>query len=408
MASLKKRGKYYYIKFFKTEDGERRENVKSLGIKYKKEAEKALDTLEELEGQGAIDPYHKDFDPKHVLKELNSSDKKLNINTVRQAADYFYQRKSHLSNATIRNPKNRTLDNSGAYERAIEHFITKNDIAGLSPLMVRQQHFDNVIFKPGIKPATRHFYFKQLRVWWNKLIDWGIVDRNFFPDIKKDLPKKRSNTKSKMMSEQELQKLFTTFDKELERKKERQEYDESQVQHWFKPLISIYFYCGLRKHEAAYKSDIDYSGLQGQNLYFENDRLEMIYLSTTKGPNERAIPVPDPCRKLVEQYLERRGEVGYNDYLFIYQGGRRKGYPVTGERAYRQFKHYLKLANLPSERTLHGMRHERITSWLENGYNTSEAQFMAGHSRSSQTDKYTHLRGKRLLEKQRKMDKKSD
>lgn len=408
MASLKKRGKYYYIKFSKTVDGETTESVKSLGIRYKDEAEKALDRLEELEEKGVINPYQKGFDPQLVLRELSGQNKQLGINTVREAADHFYKKKSHLSNSTVKNSKKRTQDNSGAYERAIEHFISKNDIADLSPLMIQKHHFEKIIFKPGVKPATRHFYFKQLRVWWNKLLEWDVVEHNYFQTIKKDLPEVRNNAREKMLSEDELALLFDAFDKDLERKRKLKEYDENRVQHWFKPLIGIYFYCGLRKHEAAYKSNLDYSGLKGENLYYENDQLQMIYLPPTKGHRERSVPVPRPCQKLVHDYLKHRGEVKRNDYLFVYGGGRRKGFPVTGARAYRQFKRYAKLAGLPKSRTLHGMRHERITSWLEQGYNTSEAQFMAGHSSSSVTNKYTHLRAKNLLDKQREIDRRDN
>lgn len=408
MASLKKRGKYYYIKFSKTINGETLESVKSLGIRYKDEAKEALEKLEELEEKGVIYPYQSEFDPQLVLREVSGKSKPLQINTVRQAAEYFYRKKSHLSNSTVKNPKKRTQDNSGAYERAIEHFINKNDIAHLSPLLVQQHHFENVIFKPGIKPATRHYYFKQLRVWWNKLLDWNIVEHNYFPTIQKDLPKIRNNARKKMLSEDELGLLFEAFDKDLERKRQITEYDESKIQYWFKPLMGIYFYCGLRRHEAAYKSDLDYSGLQGENLYFENGKLQMIHLPPTKGRKERSVPVPKPCQNLIHDYLKHRGHVKRNEYLFVYGGGRRKGFPVTGARAYRQFKHYAKLAGLPKSRTLHGMRHERITSWLEQGYNTSEAQFMAGHSSSSVTNKYTHLRAKNLLKKQRNIEKRND
>ncbi|MDR8389705.1 hypothetical protein NC796_01060 [Aliifodinibius sp. S!AR15-10] len=166
MASLKKRGRYYYIRFSRTINGKRDRITKSLKLRYKDQAEEALEKLEELEESGAIDPFAKNFDPVVILDSLDGKDHSINLYTVREAADYFYMKKSHLSNSTVKNAKNRTMDSCGAYEQAIEHFIDLNGIADLSPLMVRQQHFENVIFKPGIKPATRHFYFKQFRVWW--------------------------------------------------------------------------------------------------------------------------------------------------------------------------------------------------------------------------------------------------
>ncbi|TYP92099.1 Site-specific recombinase XerD [Fodinibius salinus] len=404
MASLKKRGSNYYIKFSRMVEGETTERVKSLGLSNKREAEKALETLEKLEDRNVIDPYHKEFEPQAILKEYNRNDKQIQINTLREAADYFYNRKSHLSNSTVHNAENRTIHNSGAYEQAIEHFISLNDIADLPPLMVRQHHFEKVIFKPNIKPATRHFYFKQLRVFWNKLLDWDVVEHNYFAAIKKDLPDKKSNTRPKMLRAKELKELFNAFDKDLERKLQLPEYDKNQAQHWFKPLIGIYFFCGLRKHEAAYKSTLPYSGLQGRNLQFDDSMLQLIYLPPTKGRKERSIPVPSYCKQLIDEYLSIRGEVGADDYLFVYNGGPRKGYPVTGARASKAFNKYIKKADIPTSRTLHGMRHERITRWLEQGYNIFETQFMSGHSKTSQTREYTHLKAQKLLEKQHKID----
>ncbi len=128
----------------------------------------------------------------------------------------------------------------------------------------------------------------------------------------------------------------------------------------------------------GFASDLDYSGLQGENLGYANDELVLIHLPATKGRRERAVPLPTPCKNEIESYLEKRGSLKPSGYVFIYMGGSRKGWPVTGIRAYREFKRYLKVACLPKTRTIHGMRHRRITSLLEDGFNTSEVQFMAG------------------------------
>ena len=80
----------------------------------------------------------------------------------------------------------------------------------------------------------------------------------------------RENTRPKMISEEELEKLFNTFDSDLERKQGLPDHDPDRVQYWFKPIIATYFYGGLRKHEAAYDPELKYSGLKGENLIYEN------------------------------------------------------------------------------------------------------------------------------------------
>jgi hypothetical protein len=162
-------------------------------------------------------------------------------------------------------------------------FSKKNDLANTPPKLVRQHHFEAIIFKKGIKPNTRGFYFKQLRVFWNKLLEWGIVENNYLKAIKKDLPDEEENIRPKMLSKKEFEKLFKSFDDELKRKRARPDWDESLAQHWFKPVMAIYFYCGFRKNELCFDSDLDYSGLQGRNLQYHNDELAILYLPPQKG-----------------------------------------------------------------------------------------------------------------------------
>jgi integrase len=319
-----------------------------------------------LEEAGQINPYGPHFDPKNVLKEQTQKKENLGINTVREAADYFYKKKSYLSNASINNEKEFSMNTGGTYQRVIEFFIKENDIADLSPRLVQRRHFEDVIFR-DVKPATMGFYFRSLRAWWNKLIEWNVVETDYPAMIKPDLPTPKENTRPKMITEQELEQLFATFDDDLAKKRKQKHWVEEQAQLWFKPLMAVYFYCGLRKHEAAFSSDLSYSGLKRQHIYFEESKPVLIDLSATKGTTERSVPIPEKCQQHLKPYLAFRGDLKYNDYIFVYNGTRRKGWPVTGSRVYREFKRYLKLAGLPKERSIHGMRHRCITNMIREG-----------------------------------------
>ncbi|MDX1638740.1 MAG: tyrosine-type recombinase/integrase [Balneolaceae bacterium] len=353
-------------------------------------------------------PTRKYFEPQKVLENLNKKKQAVPVHTVREAADYFYELKSHLSNKTVQNDQKRRVHKQGAYEQAVEHFINLNDIADLPIQQVMLTHFEKVIFKPGIKSTTRHFYYRQLRVFWNTLKDRDIVTEDYFTILRKSLPPKKSSVIPKMISDEELMQVFEAFDKEVERKKKLPEYCPYFAQQWFKPLICCYFYGGLRRNEAGYDPELSYSGLKGENLYYDEGELVAIYLGITKGRKKRIIPMKTFWRDQMKAYLEITGPVKPDEYVFIYLGGSKKGWPVTGDRAYREFKRYVKKANLPSSRTLHGMRHKRITQWIEDGFNTSEAQYMAGHSSSNVTNRYTHLRAKNLLRKQREIEKRKN
>jgi hypothetical protein len=45
------------------------------------------------------------------------------------------------------------------------------------------------------------------------------------------------------------------------------------------------------------------------------------------------------------------------------------------------------------------MRHQAVTTWLEKGFHTAEAGYMAGNYSQRVTEKYTHLTAKNLKEK---------
>ena len=387
MAFLTKRGKYYYVKWNTSQNGKITAVRKALGTRHKDVAQKMVTELEKLESLGKIDPFSPGFNPKRALAGEKKNDS-VSCPTVADALNLFYSAKQHLSPATI-----------NTYKRALDHFVDLNGLEKESPKSIRIHHFENVIFKRGITAATRHYYFRHFRSWWKFLKKKKIVDYDFFDSLKEDLPRIRENTRPKMISEDELTLLFKTFGNELKRKEKLPEFDPDLVQHWFKPIIALYFYGGLRKHEAAYSPVLKYSGLKGENLIYEKGELCYIYLPPTKGRKERQIPVIRELKTILDNYMKIRGKIKPNEYVFIYQGGASKDKPVRGERVYREFKRYAKEAGIPTTRSLHGMRHQAVTTLFEKGFHTAEASYMAGHSSQKVTEKYTHLTAKRLKEK---------
>ena len=372
MAFLTKRGKYYSINWRTSVDGKVKSTRKALGTRHKDVAEKMLKELEKLESLGRINPFANGFDPKKELQR-NTQKETVLCNTVGESIELFYKSKNHLSPATI-----------GAYQRALDHFVELNELSDVHPTNVLSYHFENVIFKKGITSATRHYYFRHFRSWWKFLLKKNIVEKDYFTMLKEDLPRIRENTRPKMISEEELGILYKKFDEELSRKKDLPEFDPNLVQHWFKPIVSLYFYGGLRKHEAAYDPELSYSGLKGENLIYENGELSYISLPPTKGRKERLIPIINELKKELDAYLKIRGKISPSDYVFIYTGGNTKGQPVRGMRVYREFKRYCKEAG---------------TTWIEKGFHTAEASYMAGHSSQKVTEKYTHLTVKLLKDK---------
>lgn len=397
MAFIIKRRKTWYVRYhFTSPTGKDRTITRSLGTRNKDVAEDYLDKLEKLEENGRINPHSDNFKPRKILEQFEEQEK-LQCNTVQDCFDAFLDSKKHLSDATI-----------DAYDWAIQHFIDHNGVYFHHPIELRQDHFENIIFKDDITIQTRYYYYRHFRAWWNWMLDNDIVDFDFFPAIRKKLPKKRESTRPKMITIEELYQVFKAYGEELVRKVNRPDFDAKKVQYWFRPMMCLYTFAGLRRNEAGYKADLPYSGLKGENLIFSNGELEYIYLPPGKGRREKEIPVHPILKKELERYLKVRGDVGRNEYVFIYFGGRFKGRPVSGQVAYKEFKRYAEIAGVPSSRTLHGMRHRAVTSWIELGLSTAEAAFLAGHSTQRVTERYTHLTSKHLKKKIERLTTKKD
>ncbi len=270
MAFLTKRGKYYYVKWNTSQNGKIRAVRKALGTRHKDVAQKMVTELEKLESLGKIDPFSPGFNPKRASAD-DKPEKTVQCATVTDALNLFYSAKQHLSPATV-----------DAYKRALDHFVKLNGLEKTSPKSIRPHHFENVIFKRGITAATRHYYFRHFRSWWKFLKKKKIVESDIFDSLKEDLPRIRENTRPKMITEEELEILFRKFDTELDRKKTLPKFDPERVQYWFKPIVALYFYSGLRKNEAGYSPELKYSGLKGENLIYEDGKL-LTYISDPAG-----------------------------------------------------------------------------------------------------------------------------
>lgn len=385
MASIKKRGRTYYVVFSRTIEGKRERRTFSLGVTWKKVAEKMIEELEKLYQQREINPFHPDFDVEDTLYDPKD-DVPYNL---KEARIRFIQTKQHLKPATI-----------DFYERNLEHYFNHQGLWQKSLLHFSIKTLKPFLFRGGISTAAIHANARALKAFGNYLTESDWLEKN--PMLSISLPKKEVSYHHKMLTKEELERLFTAFDTYQGSIKNKKWYRDHHKQDWFKPLIATYFYTGMRLHEAAYSSKLSYSGLKGENLIQDNS---VIYLPPTKGHRERYIPISKYLRPYLLSYFELRGFPGDSEYVFIHKGGRYDKLPVRGRAARAAFKKYAKKAGINKTRTMHGMRHQRVTQWIKSGFTMKEASLMAGHSSTSVTEAiYTHLSPEDLIKKMREIE----
>ena len=148
MASLKKRGKYYYIKFHDYNNGDPRESVKSLGIKYKKEAESAMQFLERLYESGRINPFANEIDPKNLLKRKNEATRNSKngmFKTCEEAKDLFLASKNHLSPKSLE-----------TYDSMISAFLSFHNLENYSVNYIKESHLRTFLSRSDLSKTSKN------------------------------------------------------------------------------------------------------------------------------------------------------------------------------------------------------------------------------------------------------------
>jgi len=392
MASLQKRGKYYYVRFISGSGVDRKEVKFSLKTSRKEIAEKKLNILERKYEEETIQPFSSNFDLNRALKDISEEKKP---KTLDESLSKLLESKKQY--------KKRSRD---IYKEVINYFLDFNHLHKKPLNSIEKEHFINFLFRPGIATQTRYTNRQNLRTWWRFLLKNKWVKKDLVSDI--NLPQKDATILKKMITEEEIQRLFTVFDHHICSIRKNKYHRIYFEQPWFKPVILILFDAGLRLHECLYnpdqaeKNNDNYTGLCGKNIIGD---FEFIYIEKAKMNRERLIPITTRLRKELKKYYKIRGVPGANDYIFITYRGK----PMKGNHARKEFKKYLRMAAIPVTRTFHGMRHRTATTWLEMGFTLPEVKNMLGHSSVKITDEvYTHLAAKNLKRKMDRLESNND
>ena len=149
-------------------------------------------------------------------------------------------------------------------------------------------------------------------------------------------------------------------------------------------MLEVIYSGGLRISEAA-----------GLNLA-DADLLSGVMKVRGKGKKERFCGLGGPAIRAIRKYLPIRRTRTSNERreapLFVNKDGSR----LTPRSFQRNFKLYLREANLPMDMTPHKLRHSFATHLLDAGADLRSVQELLGHENLSTTQIYTHISSERL------------
>jgi len=374
MASLYKRNGIYQIAFAKTVNGKTYQKKFSLGIKNKRQAEKKKVEYMELYEKGEIDPFS-GWTPKlHESRNQQASSPGQSL-AICDLATEFTEKRTQASEATIKN-----------YKSILQYFQDDQVGETLPVTMIKESDVRKFCFKKDLSPASQANYLRHLKVFFNWLLERGYVKKDITKDIKK--PNVKKNISDKTISKEDLKKVFTCFDKDMREKQGKGSIkNDSQSRRWFKPVISIAYYGGLRLKEVV-------------NLRWEHVNLKRrtIVVTDTKSGQERTVPILRELLEILKTWkkLNDKPEKGL---VFPSEKAHYEGAKMSKNNISMVYRKYVKDAKIKTSTNFHGLRHTAGTNFMRMGYDINEVAKILGHSSLEVTRMYEHLTSKDLTDK---------
>ena len=374
MASLYSRNGIYQIAFSKRINGKLYQKKFSLGIKNKRQAEKKVVEYLNLFEKGEIDPFG-GWTPK-----LHESRNGLAISpgqsfAISVLATEFTDKRTQASEATIRN-----------YKSILDYF-QKDQVGETLPVnMITEEDVREFCFKKDLAPASQANYLRHLKVFFNWLLERGYVKSDVTKDIQK--PTVRKNISDKTILKPELDKIFAAYEKDMAKKELSGGVKmDFQRRRWFKPVISLAYYGGLRLKEVV-------------NLKWEHINLNsrMIIVTDTKSGGERVVPILKDLLEALQKW-KKVNDGGGGGLVFPSTKVHYEGHKMSKSNVSEVYKYYVKAAKIKSTTNFHGLRHSAGTNFLRMGYDINEVAKILGHSSLDVTRMYEHLTSKDLTDK---------
>jgi len=193
--------------------------------------------------------------------------------------------------------------------------------------------------------TTYNIYYNHLKAAFNYAIKWKYIKSNPLKEVKKF---KINQTNRRDIHHDEFAKLIDTIIKDNNRP--------------FAEFVIFMFIVGTRRKEIL--------NLQWDNIHYDRSYFE---LKNTKGKKDALIPLNETLITILRNRPDGPKPFNY-----------------TPDHATKKFKHYCRVAELPSEIVLHSTRHATTTALFELHEDPLIVQNLVRHKDLNTTMNYTH------------------
>lgn len=203
-------------------------------------------------------------------------------------------------------------------------------------------------------------YLRTINAVLNKLTEWDIIQENPFKKIK--LQKKQQEGPV-YLSQADLEKAI-------------REIHNGTIRN----IVLMAFNTGMRLNEII---NLDWKSV---NL---NERIICVGDKnfTTKGKNQRIIPMSDQVTEILLEQQKKRRKSKTTDIVF----GKSNGCKITGNYVSKIFKKAVRLAGLNKDLHFHSLRHSAASHLVQNGVSIYTIKEILGHSSITTTQIYSHV-----------------
>lgn len=368
MASLKKRKGFYSLIFTTTVEGKKIQKMFALGTRRKQIADQKKNHYEKLYESGELNP----FEPGWNLKEFEQ--RQMDIEGAGDRSLYL----SDLKEEFLESKTNITKKSKMAYDDVISRFA-ENVGESLPIHRVTVKDLKEYCLNPSLANASKKNYLRHLKAFFNWAVKEELIQKNPCNEVM--VPKVKENVVDKIIDESQLKQLMLTFRREQHKmRKSGDLIRPMQKKVWFRPLMTMAFYTGMRRKEII-------------NLDWSHVRLDDRFLrvTDTKNGQERTVPIFDPLYNILKAWHRLNGKPDHGLVFPHPRSNEKLKFPLLGNHISKTFNAFAEKAGIKKTANFHGLRHSCATFLLRKGFNVIEVKNMLGHKSLEVTNRYVHL-----------------
>ena len=287
-----------------------------------------------------------------------------------------------LFNEYVKHYKYKSVHTIESYEQSVKQYYEFMNVNGYDTEddIIKNSNWSNLIMfrnmleEKGLNPYTINVRLSGLKSFFNFLVYARMISENPMDMIEK-VSTNSVEQNTDYLTEEEYKRLLQTITTKIPRTKQ-DNFELTSKRDVL--LVGLMLQTGLRISEVL--------SLTVNQIDTEHKIIKVL----GKGKKLRTVSFTNDILTLLEAYIEVRNtlDIKDTDILFLSRNGRKMSRQNVGEN----LKKYCDRAGIEKNIHPHSLRHTCITQMGESGLSVAKISTIAGHSSTTTTSRYLHVR----------------